>query len=156
MYSRYGRVGLTVRVLLLLGAISPTVAAQTWTATGSPNVARNGPTAVLLADGRVLAAAGESNVNLSSAEIFDPATATWTLTPNMAVQHGGAPGLRLRNNRVLVCGGYEGPTNVCEIYDPVANTWAQTGGMNQSRANFQLVLLQSGKVLAMGGYSGGY
>jgi hypothetical protein len=54
----------------------------TWSATGSLVTARSTHTATLLPNGKVLVAAGlDSNfVPLTSAELYDPATGTWTAT----------------------------------------------------------------------------
>lgn len=59
--------------------------AQTIVPTGSMNVPRSNHTLTLLPDGRVLAAGGvtTSAVVTSTAEIYDPATGTWTLTGSM-------------------------------------------------------------------------
>lgn len=159
------RAPFTIWIALLFGALAPPAVAQTWTLTGNLNVSRLGPTATVLTDGRVLVAGGESVINgsgpgLNSAEIYNPATGTWTLTPNMTAVHSGAAAVRLTDGRVLLCGSNAGlvQSNICEIYDPISGTWTQTGSMNGARG-FQnavgLVLLANGKVLATAGISGG-
>ena len=64
-------------------------ATGTWAPTGSMVEGRGYHTATLLPDGRVLVAGGRSNNSstghaLSSAELFDPATGTWTPTASMS------------------------------------------------------------------------
>src|SRR6266550_2428090 len=53
--------------------------AGTWTYTGSLNIARGFHTATLLHNGIVLVAGGfGANSYLASAELYDPASGTWT------------------------------------------------------------------------------
>jgi hypothetical protein len=62
---------------------------RSWSATGNMNGIRTAHTATLLANGKVLVAGGadsvsETSVNaLATAELYDPATGTWTATGNM-------------------------------------------------------------------------
>ena len=60
----------------------PALSAATWTATGSMTTARNGHTATLLPSGNVLVAGGfnPASGTLASAELYDPATGTWSAT----------------------------------------------------------------------------
>src|SRR5947207_12608123 len=57
----------------------------TWTGTGSLNTARYLHTATLLPNGMVLVAGGsDSSFTVSpSAELYDPASGTWTATGNL-------------------------------------------------------------------------
>ena len=52
--------------------------------TGSMAVARDNGTAVLLRNGQVLVAGGSESATLASAELYDPATGTWTATGSLA------------------------------------------------------------------------
>jgi Kelch motif protein len=52
-----------------------------WTRTGSMVEARNGFSATLLADGRVLVAGGDGG--FAAAELYDPSTGHWTVTGSM-------------------------------------------------------------------------
>ena len=70
-------------------------ATGTFTPTGSMHTARSGQTATLLGDGKVLVAGGGCNKghgfcnagsfldNLSSAELYNPKTGTWSVTGSM-------------------------------------------------------------------------
>jgi hypothetical protein len=70
-------------------------------------VQRVAPTATLLKDGTVLVAGGGdvSNNPLQSAEIYDPATDTWTSTPDMIYAHDFHTATLLKDGTVLVAGG---------------------------------------------------
>ena len=76
--------------LVLLGAglvlIQPCAGQSgTWTATGSLDTARDGHTATLLPNGKVLVAGGYvTRGALASAELYDPASGTWTATGSLA------------------------------------------------------------------------
>jgi len=68
-------------------------AARTFTATGSMTVPRAGQTITMLRDGRVLVTGGVKNVGfrseLASAEIYDPASGTFSATGSMSVPREG-------------------------------------------------------------------
>lgn len=128
----------------------------TWTQTGSMNVARKGShTATLLADGRVLVAGGtkKSNPNtvLASAELYDPATAKWTMTNPMNVARYGHTAVLLANGLVLVAGGEDASANwlfSAELYNPANGKWTMTGSMPyESRYRYTGTTLTNGQVL---------
>lgn len=134
----------------------------TWSPTGSMNYARHGCSMTLLPDGRPLAVGGVSaNVctggpDSKSAEIYDPATGTWSLTGSMAVGRVSPILVTLRTGKVLVAGGGDRCGHEfasAELYDPASRTWSPTGSLNQARASYQgqAVLLPDGRVLAAGG-----
>ncbi len=85
---------------------------------------RFGHTATLLADGRVLVAGGNSSTDgiSASAELFDPATGSWSLTTPMPTARYYHTATLLADGRVLVAGGYN-PTSGylarAELYDPL-------------------------------------
>src|SRR5439155_3240093 len=54
-----------------------------WSYTGNLNTARAGHTATLLPSGKVLVAGGGNNGFLNSAELYDPATETWSVTGSL-------------------------------------------------------------------------
>jgi WD40 repeat protein len=153
-------------------------ATGTFTATGSMGASRASHTATLLADGRVLvtggktadspadslgimlasyrtAATGESNV-LASAEVYDPATGTFSPTGSMRYFRDGHTATLLRDGRVLVVGGggegYDSRTEV-ELYDPATGAFSDAGPLKHGRWLQTATLLDDGRVLIAGGRS---
>jgi len=133
-----------------------------WTATGKTIIDSYGSAVVLLSDGRVLVAGGESiaaNRTLSSAELYDPRTNAWIATGSMLTAHSSV-GILLRNGLVLVAGGCAtwikdvGCTTLTrrsELYDSRTGRWTATGSMVTPRLGNTLTLLPDGRVLAAGG-----
>ena len=68
-------------------AVAPTNTLFTFETTGSLNTARYYHTATLLPNGQVLVAGGfDGNGGLASAELFNPATGSWTPTGNLNIR----------------------------------------------------------------------
>src|SRR5215831_2870574 len=99
---------LLLNVTLAVSAASDAMAAGTWSTTGSMTVDRDGYTATLLTDGRVLAAGGcgatdqfgDCVKGLSSAELYNPATGTWSATGSLILPRAGHTATRLLDGRV--------------------------------------------------------
>lgn len=141
-------------------------ATGTWSATGSMSVARGGPGATLLPNGKVLITGGYHYYNglvyLASAELYDSATGTWTSAGAMATGRAGHMSTLLPNGRVLVTCGYTGASGTgnlvsgAELYDPAAGTWTAAGAVAQGREFHTATLLANGRVLVAGGYGTNY
>ena len=113
---------------------------------------RFGHTAVLLEDGRVLVIGGQStpSLKLDSAEIFDPATETWSAAASMAEKRSsGHRAVLLKDGRVLALG--ENDDASAEIYDPATDQWSAAGVMMEARSWASATLLEDGRVLVAGG-----
>jgi hypothetical protein len=128
-----------------------------WEYTGSLNYVRADHTATLLSDGRVLVAGGVNYDNGGSlvpiAELYDPATGSWTLTGSLNTGRYDHTATLLTNGKVLVAGGGYGPLASAELYDPATGNWTFTGSLNEAREFHTATLLPDGKVLVAGGYN---
>jgi hypothetical protein len=118
----------------------------------NPNIARSSQTATLLADGTVLIAGGSNGDVLTSAEIYDPATQTFTNVGPLHSARLAHTATLLANGKVLVATGLDASA---ELYDPVAKTFSFTGSLNTARQNASATLLTNGQVLVAGGLAGG-
>jgi len=145
--------------------------------TGPMGTPRESHTATLLADGRVLVAGGSTmesqpaslpvtlasyrtaatsaNV-LSSAELYDPVTGSFSPTGSMSQFRDRFSATLLQDGRVLVVGGggegYASRTSA-ELYDPATGRFSGTGPMKSGRWLHTATLLQDGRVLIAGGRS---
>src|SRR5262249_13866999 len=91
-----------------LASLQPCTAAPLeWEYTGSLKTARFHHTATLLPDGRVLVVGGEQGRGnpLASAELYDPATGTFSETSSLSTARDGHTATLLPNGLVLVAGG---------------------------------------------------
>jgi hypothetical protein len=138
-------------------------ASGAWTATGSLNVARGNHTATLLPNGTVLVAGGQDGTNQDvvprSAELYDPASGTWTIaTRGFNSDYVSHTATLLPNGKVLVAGGlYQGTISpAAELYDPASGTLMGTGNLNTARGSHTATLLPNGKVLVAGGIGSGF
>jgi N-acetylneuraminic acid mutarotase len=130
-----------------------------WTATGSLAAPRELHTATLLPDGRVLVAGGNDDANgqgifLSSVEIYNPATGTWTAGPSLGTAREGHSATLMPDGRVLVVAGAgNGNTYLtdAELFDPSIGKWTAAGS-NSPRLRHTATLLPNGRVLAVGGF----
>lgn len=166
-----------------------------WSAAGSLSTARENHTATLLPNGEVLVAGGlgasksedaepsvpptlgaglltgvdraaPSAIALSSTELFDVASESWTEGPPMAVDRFSHTATTLDGpacaavtvcGHVLVAGGSRGGpggTISAELFDPVKRTWAPAANLRSARSGHAAELLPNGTVLVGGGGPG--
>ncbi|AUX39680.1 uncharacterized protein SOCE26_010750 [Sorangium cellulosum] len=135
-----------------------------WTAAASTNLPRMQHTATLLPSGRVLVVGGggtiyggtEEEVVVvtdagDTAEIYDPASDTWTLTPPPNFRHTWASAVTpISHGRVMAIG-----TQGAEIYKEANNTWTVIDDPIQRGFHTATTLLD-GSVLITGGYDATY
>ena len=129
-----------------------------WTATGSLHFARAGRTGTaLLSNGKVLVSGGSLGIccgPLNSAELYDAASGTWTVTGSLNFVHYYHTATLLPNGKVLAAGGANSyPQNIAELYDPASGTWTLTGSLHAAREIHTATLLPNGKVLVVGGFN---
>ncbi|WNG19406.1 hypothetical protein F0U63_35555 [Cystobacter fuscus] len=128
-----------------------------WNAAGRMITTRFGHTATLLPDGRVLVVGGTDKESggrtLSSAELYDPGTNTWTATGSLTAARTHHAATLLPDGRVLVVGGDDKKIrkNTAELYDPSTGTWSSTTSMWAARTYHSATLLSTGQVLVAGG-----
>jgi hypothetical protein len=132
----------------------------TFTATGSMTVGRELSQAILLKDGKVLIAAGWNvgggtpPYGTDSADLYDPATGTFTPTGRLTTVRYAHTGTLLSNGKVLIVGGGIDPGVVlasAEIYDPTLGTFTVDASMTYARSYHTATLLNNGTVLITGG-----
>ncbi len=129
---------------------------NSWSAGPNMNFPRNHHTATLLPNGLVLIAGGANayGSNYNSAELYNPATNTWTMTGSMSVVGRTFFTANLLNNgKVLVAGG--SGNAITELYDPSTGTWSTTGSLAGNRFLHKSVLLPNGNVIVSGGNATG-
>lgn len=130
-----------------------------WISISSLKTARFDHSATLLQNGNVLVVGGYgAGLMLSSCELYDPATGTWTVTGKLNKLRQRHTATLLKNGRVLVVGGsepvkgkYDG---TAELYDPASGTWSLTGNLKVGRIHHTATLLLDGRVLVTAGHSG--
>ena len=137
----------------------------TWVSAGVMSAPRTQATATVLLDGRVLVLGGGAQgspgfASTNTAEIFDPATGTWTPTALMSTARASHTATLLSDGEVLVAGGastYHGPKGTvvatAEIYDPKSATWHSAARMSLARYHHMAALLPDGRVLVAGGWA---
>jgi Galactose oxidase, central domain len=121
---------------------------------GGMVVAREGHTATLLPDGRVLMVGGFRSpdggltfITLADAEIYNPATGSFSLTGSLNDARSGHTATLLPNGKVLIAGGSGASA---ELYDPATGVFTRTGSMSVPRSSAVATLLLDGHVLITG------
>jgi hypothetical protein len=138
-----------------------------FTPTGSMSVGRWGypNQLVTLPDGRLFVAGGADATcatALSTAEIYDAKSGTWSATGPMATPRLNPTAIALSGGRVLVRGGYSQLAGACgtvtsnaltsaELYDPTSGTFLPTTDAATPRAAAASTLLSDGTALIVAG-----
>ena len=130
---------------------------NSWTPAAPLPVARARHAAVLLADHRVLVIGGTDSEHLPSssyfptAELYDPASQSWSLVASMNYARVYATATLLPDNRVLVVGDDGVNERTAEVFDPQTNGWFPIPDPGVGRAEQVAVELRNGMVLVAGG-----
>ncbi len=141
-----------VNLALFQAAPDPAAVIRYNTSFSNLSATRQQHTATVLADGRVLVAAGLSTSNLLTCELFDPAANSWLPAGSLATARRLHTATRLANNKVLVVGGFgTAALASAELYDPATNLWTPAGNLVTARQLHTATLLSNGKVLVTGG-----
>lgn len=120
---------------------------------------RSRHTATLLPDGRVLILGGRGYAPgqtgpVTLAEIYNPATETFTPAGNLSIGREDHAATLLHDGRVLVAGGYEAGSVGSpkeEVFDPTTNTFSAVGPIGATLYGLSLVTLPNGRAIAFGG-----
>ena len=148
-------------------------ATDTFTTVASMGQIRAGHAAATMSDGRVLVAGGSVNFAdlqiaitgvLNTAEIYNPATNSWSAAPNIGGRRLVPALTQLGNGNMLLSGGVEVtlffgiPLNVVstiktQLYNPTSNSWSNAANMPSGRAfhHPNQLTLTDGRVLLSGG-----
>jgi hypothetical protein len=136
----------------------------TFSVTGSMSTPREGHTATMLRDGRVLVAGGSPNgiQATTSAEIYDPRTGAFSSTGHLHQPRVAHVAALLGSGKVLIAGGGRGGRpggyisyDTAEVYDPSTRKFTTIAAhMKDDRVGAAAVKLDDGRVLIVGGKSG--
>ncbi len=135
-------------------------ATNSWSSTGLMNKARGDFLMIKLLDGRVLAMGGDDDCvsprKTARAEIYNPATGTWTEVAPMHNARAHFAAVLMSDGRVFVAGGDNDTQQLkaAEIYNPSTNQWTQVPAMANARFHplgDGAFLLSTGQVLIAAG-----
>ncbi|HTV25367.1 MAG TPA: hypothetical protein VMG12_42020, partial [Polyangiaceae bacterium] len=145
------------------GVRYPALLDPAWTSAASMSEPRESFASMALAGGRILAAGGiaiDTGAPTASAELFDPASNTWSVSGSLATARSAftlaARDLASGGAGVLAIGGDggDGPLADTELYDPSAGTWAPGPALPVASSGHSSVVLHDGAILVAGGSAG--
>jgi N-acetylneuraminic acid mutarotase len=105
-------------------------------------------------NGRIYAIGGENVSPLSTTEVYDPVTSSWSKAADMHTARAALAAAAGPDGRIYALGGYDGGVlNTMEVYDPSSNTWS-LAPMPMARADLAAVAGPDGRIYAIGGADG--
>jgi hypothetical protein len=138
------------------GLTYPIVVDPVWAAAGGMKTGRVEHAASVIGD-KVLISGGSlaGNEPVSTAEIYDRITNTWTETGAMATKRTRHGSVVLPSGKVLVVGGLSTTSSFskmssAELFDPANGTWSAAPSAPNAREFAYTALLSNGKVLVAG------
>lgn len=116
-------------------------------------------TSTVLRDGRVLVTGGQTHdssvflIAAKFAEVYNPATESFSLVGDMTVPRMDHTATMLTNGMVLIAGGRadESTPETAEVFDPVSNTFTHAANLQAHRNRHTTTMLPNGDVLLAGG-----
>jgi Abnormal spindle-like microcephaly-assoc'd, ASPM-SPD-2-Hydin/Galactose oxidase, central domain len=140
-------------------------ASGNFTLTGNMNTPRELFTATTLPNGQVLVAGGYFAVcapncvysDTATAELYDPASGTFTSTGSMITARSHHAATLLPDGQVLIAGGNDSSAQALastELYNPATGSFTAGPAMSFTTQGFSATLLANGNVLLAGGFSG--
>src|SRR4051812_45932640 len=109
--------------------------------------------ALVLAAGGITGDCATGAAPVSSAEVFDLATARWSSAGHVEFRRALTSPTLLPDGRVLLAGGYtdRGVVAASELFDPATGAWEVNGRLQTARAGHTATRLTNGTVLIAGG-----
>ena len=136
-------------------------ASGTFITTGSMSTTRIGHNATLLPAGKVLLLGGipalqnlhDQPANIQYAEIYDPATQTFSGLYDLAFARKGYTVTLLNSGELLFAGGrvLDLVVQTAELLNPTTGAFGATGSLGTERAGHTATFLNDGRVLVVGG-----
>lgn len=112
------------------------------------------PEIIKLPSGNVLVTGGNNGGSKKSTQVYDPTAGTISAGPNMTDNRVGHFAVGLKNNKVVVGGGYDTgtsyPTSI-DVYDPTSGTYSSDKKLSSSRYLSGSALLDNGRIIISGG-----
>jgi hypothetical protein len=89
-------------------------------------------------------------------DVYMPYEQRWVQGRPMLHARTGHRATALRDGRIFVTGGYDGPRLIgtSEIYDPYVDRWSRAAPMPNVRGDFAMTTLPDGRILVAGGLVG--
>jgi uncharacterized protein YjbI with pentapeptide repeats len=131
--------------------------ADTFTLTGPMTTARGNHSSALLYTGQILVAGGLTGpgtglVLTATAELYNPATGTFTPTVNMSIARGHYAGIVLGDGTDFISGGATLPAGInADIYNPATQTFSVSGNFTAAQAGMREAVAPDGTALLASG-----